>query len=96
MKAVRNKVLVEQTYTKVVKSIHLLNEDKDTGDTNKWTMESKLLQLGAEVETTEIKEGDKILLSPYASCLASKEVSSEDGIKVRHEVYDYTDIVAIS
>lgn len=94
MKAIRKNVLLEQKFTKKIHTI-ITSIDQSKPSEEEYKVVIKVLQLGAECPTNEIKEGDIVFLNNYASPLKVEKVSGKVGDNeiINKTIFSYEDIV---
>jgi preprotein translocase subunit Sss1 len=92
MIAIRKNVLVEQVFTKKI-SLIIANADDTKPSTDEYNNVIKLVQLGKECPTDELKIGDVLHLNNYASPLKVVTKSKTDKIITNLAIYNYEDIV---
>ena len=94
MKAIRDRVLIEQTFTKKISTlITSLDQSKPSAD--EYKVITKLLQLGGEIKDSELQIGDIIFLNNFATPQKVEKISGEVGSDkiVNHAIFSYDDII---
>lgn len=95
MKAIKDYLLVTQTFTKKKESKIITLGDKPTEDTYDITLEVK--QLGKGLTDVEVEVGDKILLNTYANPIRVNKISGKPGDQtvINEVLYHYDDVVGL-
>lgn len=92
MRVLRDRVLIEETYTKVTSPIIMIDTKKKD---DYYTIVRKVIGVGPEVK--EVKLGDDVVLVSYCNPEAENVISGKTGddVIVRTVVVSETDIIAV-
>lgn len=97
MRAIRDRVLVKQEFTKIEKKIFLLDDEKNKNDGDRYEVVSTILGLGGECPTGELSPGDKVFINQHSEPAKAVNITKNaDNTQItNHAIFYYTDIIAV-
>ena len=93
MEAIGKNILVEQIFTIKKGSVIILDLDGEKPSADKYDNKIKLVQLGKDCSTEELKVGDFIFLNNYATPLKVEVKSKTERKVVNLAIYNISDVV---
>ena len=95
MKVLGNRLLVEQTYTKVQSKIIKIASSKGSGSSDDFTVDQRIIQLGTEYSKGELSIGDIPIIAEHALQGGRRQISKSETQMVWHLIVEADDIIGI-